>query len=117
MNTPKLPRRSVILALALFGFVQNFTGSAHAQSPSGDLTVTVQELENNEVRFTLAGSAPMKREGSFYSTSFDSTANTPPHTLSSSSYPELPAGLRLSAGGNDYNLNRVTFNIPNSPGY
>lgn len=90
MKILKLPRRSFILALALFGFVQHFTGSAQAQSPSGDLTITVQELENNEVRFTVAGSAAMKREGGFGSTSYDSTAVTPPHTQSGSSQLPLP---------------------------
>lgn len=109
MNTPKLPRRSFILALSLFGVVQSFTGSAQAQSPSGDLTVTVQELENNEVRFTVAGSAPMKREGGFSSTSYDPTAFTPPHTLGTYSNAPLPSGLSLTAGASNYPLNYVYF--------
>jgi len=109
MNTPKLPRRSFILALSLFGAVQSFTGGAHAQSPSGDLTVTVQELENNEVRFTVAGSAPMKREGGFSSTSYDQTAKTPPHALGAWNQSALPAGLQLTAAAFTYDLNYVYF--------
>lgn len=81
--------------------MQSFTGSVHAQSPSEDLTVTVQELENNEVRFPVAGFEPMKREGGFSSTSYDPTAKTPPHTLGTSSprMPRQPASISPAKGG------------------
>jgi hypothetical protein len=69
---------------------------SHAQFPAGDLTVTVEEQENGDVKFTLSGTAQMQGNDSFSTTNY-AFPNTPP-TTGFGSY-GLPSGLTLTVPG------------------
>lgn len=112
MKNPRLTRRplaAVFSIAAILALFQGFSGQLFAQFPAGDLTVTVEELDGGEVRFSLSGSAPTRTETSFWNTGYDSTTSNPPHPFSVFSYQALPSGLKLSANSNDYPLNNVYF--------
>ncbi len=112
MKNPRLTRRplaAVFSIAAILALFQGFSGQLFAQFPAGDLTVTVEELDGGEVRFSLSGSAPLREEGGFDNTGYDPIALSPPHTLSSYTNYPLPAGLTLSAAGNDRPVTNVYF--------
>lgn len=110
-HTPLRPRAlpALLLFAAIFAVLEGAGLNAFAQFPAGDLTVTVEELEGGEVRFSLAGSAPLREEGGFGNTGFDNLSPSPPHTLTSYSSAPLPSGLTLSAGGNDNPITYIYF--------
>lgn len=113
MNTPfptPRPLFSVLLLVALFALLRGFGGDVFAQFPAGDLTVTVEELDGGEVRFSLAGSTPLREEGGFSNTGFNVATSSPPHALLGNASYSLPAGLKLSANGNDFALDYIYFN-------
>lgn len=112
MKTPRLTRRPLAAAFsiaAILALFQGFSGQLFAQFPAGDLTVTVEELDGGEVRFSLSGSAPLRSTGGFSDTGFNEATPSPPHTLGSSANYPLPAGLKLSASGSDFPLNHIYF--------
>jgi hypothetical protein len=69
---------------------------SHAQGPipAGDLTVTVEEQQNGDVKFSLSGTAYMQSSGSFSYTNISFSAGTPPNAAFGSY--GLPAGLKLT---------------------
>lgn len=85
---------TILGSLALAVFILLSSSVVRAQIPAGDLTVTVEEQQNGEVKFTLSGTAYMQSNGSFSYTNISFSAGTPPAT-SYGSY-GLPAGLKLT---------------------
>jgi hypothetical protein len=84
-----------LLGPLTFAVLTLLSGSlARAQAPAGDLTVTVEEQQNGDVKFTLSGTAYMQSNGSFSYTNISFSAGTPPNT-DFGSY-GLPAGLKLT---------------------
>lgn len=72
------------------------TTSSQAQSsPANDLTITVNELANGDVKFTASGTSRMLMPGSFYTTNADSNTMTPPQKrpLNLPQYVQLPEGM------------------------
>jgi len=112
MKSSGLPRQPLVTALSIITILWIFQGTTpgvFAQFPAGDLTVTVEELDGGEVRFSLAGSVPLREESSFGNTGYDNVTPSPPHTrISYVNYP-LPPGLTLSAGGNDFAITYIYF--------
>jgi hypothetical protein len=97
----KFLRSSLVAALALLIFGEP---SAYAGGIAGDLTLTVEEQENGDIRFTLTGSSPIKNSGSPYYTpyGYDSSIGrlipTATRDDSFTSFP-LPPGLVLQSDG------------------
>jgi len=63
MNTSNpLPFRTFFLAAlaGILSFLPHFSANAGNETPAGDLTVTVEEQENGDVKFTLSGTAYMQ---------------------------------------------------------
>lgn len=79
-----------------------FSASANAQSPANDLTITVNELANGDVKFTASGTSQMLITGGFGTTNADSSTNTPPQNrpLNLPQYVQLPEGLVLTVPEN-----------------
>lgn len=90
-----------LIAILSFGMVSSAV--AGGANPASDLTVTVQELENGDVKFSLSGTAyynnPMMGEP--YRTPTDYSQMTPPHTLDDYEYFTIPDGLTLTVPNND----------------
>lgn len=86
---------ATLLAVAL-------TSTAQAQnSPANDLTITVNELANGDVKFTASGTSRMLINGGFGTTNADFSTQTPPQNRPSNlpQYLELPEGLILTVPG------------------
>lgn len=79
-----------------------FSAATHAQSPANDLTITVNELANGDVKFTASGTSRMLIPGSFGTTNGDYSTQTPPQNRPSNlpQYVELPEGLILTVPAN-----------------
>lgn len=74
------------------------TTSSQAQgSPANDLTITVNELANGDVKFTASGTSVMLKSEGFFATNGDPVAKTPPHNRSSFASVNLPEGLIFTA--------------------
>jgi hypothetical protein len=96
----------ILLLSALAGLLTLISASSvYAQSlaPAGDLTVTVEEQENGDVKFSLSGTAYM--QGSSFNMGYTNYASawppseaTPP-SITFGSYP-LPPGLTLTMPSN-----------------
>lgn len=72
------------------------TTSSQAQSsPANDLTITVNELANGDVKFSASGTSHMLMSGSFYTTNADSNTMTPPQKrpLNLPQFVQLPDGM------------------------
>jgi hypothetical protein len=97
MNSVKPPRFLPALLSGLVGIlVLSAASPLVAQIPAGDLTVTVEETENGDVRFSLSGTAFMQRSGSISSTNSSNFPAVPPSTAPAFvSYP-IPPGLNLT---------------------
>lgn len=99
-----LPFRTFFLAAlaGILSFLPHFSANAEIiESPAGDLTVTVEEQENGDVKFTLSGTAFMQASHSGISSTNFSNSTFPgvPPTYSFGSF-GLPAGLTLSTPDN-----------------
>lgn len=89
-----------LLAILSFGVVSG--AAAGEPNPASDLTVTVQELENGDVKFSLSGTAYYKQQSGYpYQTPGDSDQMTPPQTLDDYEYFTIPDGLTLTVPDND----------------
>jgi hypothetical protein len=97
MNSVKPPRFLPALLSGLVGIlVLSAASPLVAQIPAGDLTVTVEETENGDVRFSLSGTAFMQRSGSISNTNSSNFPAVPPSTAPAFvSYP-IPPGLNLT---------------------
>jgi hypothetical protein len=95
MNRFRFSSRSAFGVLASLALSWLPATDSHAQGPipAGDLTVTVEEQENGEVKFSLSGTAYMQGSGSFDTTNF-----TYPPTAPVTGYGSfgLPPGLQLT---------------------
>lgn len=112
MKNSGLARQPLVMALSIIAILWVFQGSTtgvFAQFPAGDLTVTVEELDGGEVRFSLAGSVPLREESSFSNTGYNNVTPSPPHTLTSFVFYPMPSGLTLSAAGNDFAITYIYF--------
>lgn len=112
MKNSGLPRHPLVTSLSILTILWIFQGTTpgvFAQAPAGDLTVTVEELDGGEVRFSLAGSVPLREESSFNNTGYNNVIPSPPHTLTYFAFYLLPPGLKLSAGGDDFDITRIYF--------
>lgn len=92
-----------ILVAALVGvvsFISNPSAIAGGDTPAGDLTVTVEEQENGDVKFTLSGTAFMQ---GFHPgmNSTNSNSSTPPSPGFSFLSSGLPPGLILTTPDNE----------------
>jgi hypothetical protein len=102
MNPTKLlPFRTFFLAAlaGILSFLPHFSAKAGlSETPAGDLTVTVEEQENGDVKFTLSGTAFMQ---DFYPgmNAVNFNFGLPP-ALSYGSF-GLPEGLTLTTPNND----------------
>jgi len=96
-----LPFRTFFLAAlaGILSFLPHFSANADViDTPAGDLTVTVEEQENGDVKFTLSGTAFMQEfHPGMNAVNFN--FGLPP-ALSFGSY-GLPAGLTLSTPNNE----------------
>ncbi len=95
-------RRFLLLAAsftALFASTSSVRAEIEPTGVSGDLTVTVEELADGGMRFTLSGSAPVKSTGSVNRTPWvydeEIARYIPPSTLDESREFFLPEGVSL----------------------
>jgi hypothetical protein len=103
--TTPLPFRTFFLAAlaGILSFLPHFSANAEiidppAETPAGDLTVTVEEQENGDVRFTLSGTAFMQDWHPGMSTINYNSGLPPSFTYGSFG---LPEGLTITTPNND----------------
>lgn len=119
------PRRLLATALAVFTtFFAVFTETAKAAPgpmlPASDLTLTVEELENGDVEFSLTGTAYFKQSmTSTYRTPSDYREMHPPTSVDNYEYFTLPDGLEINSsnGMGPVATGDLKFLTFNSSGY
>lgn len=97
MNSVKPPRFLSALLSGIVGIlVLSAASPLVAQIPAGDLTVTVEETENGDVRFSLSGTAFMQRSGSLFNTNSSNFPAVPPANAPTFIQYAIPPGLNLT---------------------
>lgn len=97
MNSVKPPRFLPALLSGLVGIIVLSAASPLvAQIPAGDLTVTVEETQNGDVRFSLSGTAFMQRPGSLSTTNTSYSPAVPPANAPTFVQYLIPPGLNLT---------------------
>jgi hypothetical protein len=97
MNSVKPPRFLSALLSGLVGIlVLSAASPLVAQIPAGDLTVTVEETENGDVRFSLSGTAFKQRSSSIFDTNTSFETAVPPANAPTFIQYAIPPGLNLT---------------------
>ena len=100
-----MKRTARLLLASVAALALGLPSLTYANGVSGDLTLTVEELEDGGVRFTMSGSTTARTSGTVYQTPWFYDSGTgryiPPSTLESGQSYSLPTGLAYGITSTD----------------